>query len=155
MSDFELSRSTTINAPAATVHALINDFHEWVAWSPWEGTDPALRRTYTGPSQGVGATYAWSGNRKAGRGSMRITDSTDREIGIRLEFLKPFKATNDVTFVLVPEGETTAVTWRMTGQRSAVMAAMNKVLHFDKMIGGDFDKGLRQLKARAEADQSA
>ena len=156
MSDFELSRSTAIDAPAPVVHALINDFHEWVAWSPWEGIDPDLQRTYTGPEQGVGATYAWAGNRKAGRGTMRITGSTDREIGIRLDFVKPFKASNEVTFVLDPDvaGTATAVTWRMTGRRSAVMSAMNKVLNFDKLIGGDFEKGLRQLKQRAESGPS-
>jgi hypothetical protein len=151
--DFELARSTTVQAPPAAVHALINDFHEWVAWSPWEGVDPDLKRTYTGPGHGVGASYAWTGNRKAGQGSMEITDSTDGEIRIRLDFIKPFKASNDVTFTLASgsTGTTTDVTWRMTGKRSAAMAAMNKVFNFDKAIGGDFEKGLRQLKQRAES----
>jgi hypothetical protein len=151
--DFELARSTTIQAPPTAVHALINDFHEWVAWSPWEGVDPDLKRTYTGPEQGVGASYAWTGNRKAGQGSMQITGSTDNEIRIRLDFIKPFKASNDVTFTLAPgsTATTTDVTWRMTGKRSAAMSAMNKVFNFDKAIGGDFEKGLRQLKQRAES----
>ncbi len=156
MPDFELARSTTVQAPAAAVHALINDFHEWVSWSPWEGVDPDLKRTYTGPERGVGATYAWTGNRKAGQGSMQITGSTDEEIRIRLEFLKPFKATNDVTFVLEPDPSgATSVTWRMTGKRSALMSAMNKVLNFDKLISGDFEKGLRQLKQEAESGSPA
>jgi len=151
--DFELDRSTSVRASAATVHALINDFHEWVAWSPWEGVDPDLQRTYTGPEQGIGAAYAWTGNRKAGQGRMQITDSTERQIRIRLEFIKPFKASNDVVFTLEPDpaDTTTDVTWRMTGKRSAVMSAMNKVLNFDKLIGGDFEKGLRQLKQLAES----
>ena len=153
MPDFELDRSTSVRASAATVHALINDFHEWVAWSPWEGVDPDLQRTYTGPEQGIGAAYAWTGNRKAGQGRMQITDSTERQIRIRLEFIKPFKASNDVVFTLEPDpaDTTTDVTWRMTGKRSAVMSAMNKVLNFDKLIGGDFEKGLRQLKQLAES----
>src|SRR4051794_33134823 len=77
VSDFELSRSTSIQAPVGTLHALVDDFHEWVAWSPWEGVDPDLQRTYTGPERGVGAAYAWTGNRKAGQGSMEITGVTD------------------------------------------------------------------------------
>ncbi len=156
MPDFELVRSTSVRVPAAVVHALINDFHEWVAWSPWENVDPDLRRVYTGPDQGAGAAYAWTGNRKAGQGSMRITGSTDREIRIRLDFIKPFKASNDVAFTLEPDpaGTSTEVTWRMTGKRSAMMSAMNKVFNFDKAIGGDFEKGLRQLKERAESAAS-
>lgn len=154
MPDFELARSTPVQAPPATVHALIDDFREWVVWSPWEGTDPDLQRSYTGPERGVGAAYAWTGNRKAGQGRMEITGSTDREIRIRLDFVKPFKASNDVTFTLEPDGASTAVTWRMTGRRSGLMSAMNKVLDFDKMIGADFIKGLRQLKQHAESRAS-
>ena len=63
-----------------------------------EDVDPALQRTYSGPDAGVGAHYAWSGNRRAGSGSMEITSSTPDEIDLRLSFLKPSKATNDVTF---------------------------------------------------------
>lgn len=85
---------------------------------------------------------------------MEITGSTDREIRIRLDFVKPFKASNDVTFTLDPDGASTAVTWRMTGRRSGLMAAMNKVLNFDKMIGEDFTKGLRELKQQAESRAS-
>lgn len=155
MADFALARSTVIDAPPSTVHALIDDFREWVAWSPWEGVDPDLHRSYTGPERGIGAAYAWSGNRKAGQGRMEITGSTDLEIGIRLDFIKPFKASNDVTFILEPDGERTTVTWRMTGRRSGLMSAMNKVFNFDKAIGGDFDKGLQGLKRQAESGASA
>lgn len=152
MADFELARSTSIDAPAATVHTLINDFHEWVAWSPWENVDPDLHRAYSGPATGVGAAYDWRGNRKAGQGRMEITGSADREIRIRLDFVKPFKASNEVAFTLVPTSDTTTeVTWTMTGRRSGIMAAMNKVMNFDRLIGGDFAKGLRQLKEQAES----
>jgi hypothetical protein len=102
MGRFEVTRSATIDADAATIHGLINDFHEWTTWSPWEDVDPDLQRTYTGPDAGVGASYAWSGNRKAGQGSMTITSSTPERIGVQLSFLKPWKATNDVAFTLTP-----------------------------------------------------
>jgi hypothetical protein len=154
VSDFELARSTSIQAPVATLHALVDDFHEWVAWSPWEGVDPDLQRTYSGPERSVGAAYAWTGNRKAGQGSMEITGVTEEEIRIRLDFIKPFKAINDVAFTFEPDGATTAVTWRMTGRRSGLMSAMNKVLNFDKLIGADLEKGLRQLKQQAESRTS-
>jgi hypothetical protein len=150
MSTFEVTRSATVKANAAAVHALIDDFHEWTKWSPWEDVDPNLQRTYSGPDSGVGAKYAWSGNRKAGQGSMKITSSTPEQIGVELSFLKPWKATNDVTFTLTPSGSGTQVTWRMTGEQKGMAAIFGKIVKMDKLVGTDFEKGLARLKANAE-----
>ncbi len=149
MADFSLSRSTRIQAGVTQVHALLDDFREWQKWSPWEGVDPAIHREYTGPDHGVGSTYRWSGNKKAGEGEMAITESTPTSVVVDLEFLKPFKATNVTTFTLAPAGDATDVTWTMAGTRSAVMGIMGK-LFFDKAIGADFEKGLASLKQEAE-----
>ena len=151
MANFQMSRSTTINAPADRVHSHLNDFREWQKWSPWEGLDPDLKRTFTGPETGVGSHYAWAGNKKAGQGTMEITGSTPSKVEIALEFLVPFKASNVTTFELTPVGAGgTQVTWHMTGKRGVVMSLMGK-LFFDKAIAKDFDKGLAQLKAVSEA----
>jgi len=149
MADFSMSRSISIQAEPARVHALLEDFREWQKWSPWEGLDPALNREFTGPDHGVGSTYHWSGNKKAGEGEMAITESTPTSVVVDLEFLKPFKATNVTSFALTPTGSGTDVTWTMTGKRGAIMGLMGK-LFFDKAIGKDFDKGLASLKAEAE-----
>lgn len=147
MPAFSHTHETTIDAPAPTVHALVADFHEWRKWSPWEGLDPDLQRTYDGA--GVGASYAWSGNNKAGQGSMTFTLITPSEVVVDLEFLKPFKASNVVTFTLTPAGSGTKVSWTMAGQRNLAFAVMGR-LFFDKAIGKDFTKGLASLKAAAE-----
>lgn len=152
MGSFELSRSTTTTASAPTVLALIEDFHRWVDWSPWEGLDPQMERTYSGAESGVGSHYAWSGNAKAGQGSMEITAVTPESVAVSLTFLKPFKARNRIDFRVVPEGAVTRITWTMTGQRNVLMQLLGK-LFFDKAIGKDFDRGLAQLKATAEQDR--
>jgi hypothetical protein len=151
MSHFEVTRSAAIEAGPERVHALIDDFHEWVAWSPWEDLDPDLRRTYTGPASGVGAHYAWSGNKKAGAGSMEITRSSPTEIGVHLTFLKPWKATSEITFLLTPSGAGTDLTWRMAGENKGMAAVVTKLFSMDKMVGRDFEKGLGRLKVAAEA----
>ncbi|QSR27472.1 transcriptional regulator [Nocardioides aromaticivorans] len=148
MPAFSHTYSTTIDAPPAVVHGLVADFHEWRAWSPWEDLDPDLHRVYDGA--GVGASYAWSGNKKAGEGSMTFTSITPEQVVVDLEFLKPFKASNVVTFDLAPAGEGTKVAWTMAGQRNLAFAVLGK-LFFDKAIGKDFTKGLASLKAAAEA----
>ncbi len=151
MADYEVVRSTIVNAPPATLHALIDDFHEWRAWSPWEDLDPNLTRIHSGSPSGVGAHYAWEGNRKAGKGSMEITSSTPESIGFSLMFLKPFKAKNRFSFTLTPSGSGTTVTWRMTGEQKGLMWLFGKVMSMDKLVGKDFEKGLLRLKAVAES----
>jgi len=151
MASFRISRSASIAADPALVHRLVNDFHEWQSWSPWEGLDPSLERTYSGADAGVGARYEWSGNRKAGAGSMEITASSPDRIDLLLTFLKPWKATNDVTFELTSSGGGTDVVWVMSGEQRGLMAVVGKVISVDKLVGKDFEKGLARLKEAAEA----
>lgn len=150
MGTYTVTRSVDVDRDPATCHALVDDFHVWARWSPWEDVDPDLRRTYSGPDRGVGARYAWSGNRKAGRGSMEIVGSTPEQIDVRLVFEKPWKADNPVAFRFEPTGAATRVTWTMTGDNRGVAAVFAKVVTMDKLLGNDFEKGLSRLKAVAE-----
>jgi hypothetical protein len=147
---YEVVRTTSIAAEPARVHALVNDFHEWSAWSPWEGLDANLQRTYTGPDAGVGTHYAWKGNKKAGEGSMEITGSTPERIDVELAFLKPFTSTNQVDMTFTPTATGTDVQWRMTGAPKGFAAFFMRFMNMDKLVGKDFEKGLAQLKAAAE-----
>ena len=154
MSDtYTVQRSATIDAPADQVYAHIIDFHQWEAWSPWDDMDPAMEKTYSGADAGVGAKYAWSGNRKVGQGSMEITDAADSStVAIALEFLKPFKASNTTLFSLQPSGAGTQVTWAMTGKKTFMTRVMGIFKSMDSMVGPDFEKGLGRLKSVVEAE---
>jgi Polyketide cyclase / dehydrase and lipid transport len=152
-STFRVERTTVIDAPAERIHAHINDFHEWTKWSPWEGIDPAMERSYSGMPSGVGAQYGWKGNRKAGQGSMEIVSSTPgSEVGLRLSFVKPIKAENQTTFLLAREGDATRVTWAMTGKKNLLSKIMGVFFPMDKLVGKDFEKGLVKLKTISETE---
>ena len=149
--DFRIARSATISAPPAMVFANVNDFHKWQAWSPWAKLDPAMKQSYEGAPSGSGAISRWSGNDQVGAGSMTILDSRpDENIKIKLEFLKPFQATNTAEFTFKPEGNQTVVSWSMTGQNNFMAKAFGLFMNMDKIVGGDFEKGLAQLKSLAE-----
>ena len=149
--DFLVTRSTNISAKPEAVFEHVNDLHKWEAWSPWAKLDPAMKQTYEGPPAGVGASSAWSGNKEVGEGRMTITESQPNEsVRIKLEFLKPFKATNLSEFKFFPQGDQTQVTWKMTGEKNFLMKAVCLFMNMDKMVGGDFEKGLASLKAVAE-----
>lgn len=149
--DFRVVRSAEMSAPAESAFAQVNDFHNWQAWSPWEKLDPALKRTYSGPEAGEGASYAWAGNSDVGEGRMTIVESRPNElIRIRLEFFKPFAATNTGEFTFEPAGEKTTVTWSMAGERTFVCKGMCLLMDMDKMIGDEFEKGLAAMQAIVE-----
>jgi len=149
--NFRVTRSATVAAPPSAVFAQVNDFHKWDAWSPWAKLDPAMKQTHSGAPAGTGAIYSWAGNKEVGEGSMTITESRTNElIRIKLEFLKPFAAVSDTEFTFKPEGNQTAVEWTMAGTNNFIAKAMCMFMNMDKMIGGDFEKGLAALKAVAE-----
>lgn len=149
---FHVERSASIAAPAAAIYAHVVDFRRWQAWSPWEKLDPAMKRELGGPETGVGATYAWEGNSDVGKGKMTITAAEPpSKLAVRLEFLEPFASTSVATFALAPEGEGTRVTWSMDGDQNFLAKVMCIFMDMDKLIGGDFEKGLASLKQVSEA----
>ncbi len=147
---FTVVREGHVVAPPGKVHGLINDFHEWTKWSPWEKMDPNLTRNYSGASSGKGAAYDWSGNKKVGQGRMDITATTPSRIDIDLHFMKPFEARNKTVFSLSPGNGGTDVRWEMTGSSPFMFKVMSLFTSMDKMIGKDFEAGLANMKAAAE-----
>jgi len=155
MSTFEVRRSTVIPAAAEEIFPLVNNFHEWTAWSPWETVDPGMSRRYFGSESGAGAGYEWSGNRKAGSGTMEIEESIASSlVRIRLQFTRPFKALNPTTFSFTPAQGGTEVTWRMTGENKGLGRVFALFMNMDKMVGGDFERGLAALASTVAARKS-
>jgi uncharacterized protein YndB with AHSA1/START domain len=150
--EFRVARTATMAAAPATVFAEVHDFRRWQAWNPWATLDPAMTHRYEGAPAGPGAVYAWAGNGEVGEGRMTLTESRPPElIRIRLEFLEPFPGTSTAEFTFRPEGDGTAVTWSMSGTNNFVARAIHLVVDMDRMIGGQFDRGLARMKAVVEA----
>lgn len=153
---YHVERSATIAAPPQAVYPMIEDFHQWKHWSPWEKIDPAMKTDFSGPESGVGASYHWAGNDEVGEGRMTITDVRPvSEIAIKLEFLKPWQATNACKFTIDSVGDSTKVTWAMDGNHNFISKAMGMFMPMAKMIGPDFEKGLASMKSLAEASAPA
>ena len=149
--NFVVTRTALINAPPEKLSGMVEDFHQWGAWSPWEKMDPTMKRTYDGPAKGVGSSYAWVGNDKVGSGSMRIEKvEPGREVVFGLHFVKPFKADNLGRFTFQPEGAGTKVVWSMEGKNPYIAKVMGLFFNMDKLIGKDFEAGLNNMKALAE-----
>jgi hypothetical protein len=155
-SKFRVERSARIAAPPPAVFAQVNDFHKWEAWNPWGKIDPAMKQSYEGAPSGTGAIYTWAGNKEVGEGRMTMTESRPSElIRIKLEFFKPFRATNTTEFTFKPEDDQTAVTWSMTGENNFIAKAVHLFMNMEKMVGGQFEKGLASMKSVVEAAEGA
>ncbi|WP_454907714.1 SRPBCC family protein [Variovorax gossypii] len=148
---FRVERTARIDAPAEKIFPLIDDFHRWGTWSPYEKLDPDMQRSFGGSASGKGATYAWESKGKAGAGRMEITESTpSSKIAINLDFTRPMEGHNVAEFTLQPQGNATQVTWSMHGPSPYVAKLMGIFFNMDQMIGKDFETGLANLKTATE-----
>ena len=150
-SEFRVVRSVTITAPPDAVFPHVNELKKWDAWSPWAKLDPNAKNTFEGPAAGVGAAMSWVGNSDVGEGRMTITESRPAElVRFRLEFYKPMAGTSDAEFTFKAQGNQTAITWAMTGKNNFIAKALCLFMSMDKMVGGQFERGLASMKAIAE-----
>lgn len=151
---YTVSRSASLSAPPERIRPLLSDFRAWPRWSPWEGLDPGMSRVYSGPEQGVGARYAWDGNRRAGRGALQVTRDEPLLVEMDLTFDRPVPSTARLEFVLTPMDGFTDVDWSMHGDLNTVMRLLSMVKSMDSIVGPDMEKGLDRLRVAAEADGS-
>jgi uncharacterized protein YndB with AHSA1/START domain len=148
---FSVQRATMVKAPPERIFPLINDFHQWESWSPYEHKDPAMKRTFSGAESGKGAVYAWDGNKNVGSGRMEILDtSVPTRIVIKLDFFTPFEGHNTAEFTMLPQGDVTSVAWLMHGPAPFMAKVMHLLMNIDKMVGKDFEAGLANLKRLTE-----
>ncbi|MBR0928572.1 SRPBCC family protein [Bradyrhizobium diazoefficiens] len=148
---FRVERSLAVKAPAGAIYPQVADFHRWTGWSPYENRDPAMKRSFGGPEEGKGATYAWDGNNNVGAGRMEILEANGpSKLRIQLDFERPFEGHNTAEFTFVPQGDATLVTWAMYGPAPFMSKIMQVFINMDSMIGKDFEAGLVSLKKLAE-----
>jgi hypothetical protein len=145
--EFRVSRSITISAAPEIIFDYVNTSKKWELWSPWQRMEPDAKMTYSGPDAGVGAVTRWAGQ-KTGEGTSTIIESRPFSyVAFRMDFLKPFKATNTADFTLSPSGSDTVVTWSMYGPNNFMGKAMGLIIDCNKMLGDQFSNGLENLRA--------
>lgn len=155
--DISYQRSIVTTAGADTAFAIFSDLARWDEWSPYSKKDENLKKEVSAPSTGIGARYAWDGNKDIGAGRMTITAiDPGRSVDMRLEFDRPFKCDNHVEWRVDDEGDVRRITWSMDGRSDALMPRIvGLFIDMDKMIGKDWEEGLETLKGIAEREEAA
>lgn len=154
-SSFRVERSITVEAPPSILFEILTDFKKGQDWSPWEKMDPQMKKTFSGPESGVGATYAWEGNDEVGKGEQKIVHAAPDKIVTDLHFIAPFEAHNKAEYLLSKEGAGTKVTWAIYGPSPFMSKLAGVFMDMDALIGKDFETGLSSLKALAEKEAKA
>ncbi len=148
---FAIERSLVVSAPAEVIYPKIADLHQWSAWSPYEKLDPQMKKVFNGTPGAAGASYYWSGNAKAGEGTMTVRElMPPSKITMQRDMLKPIEEHNVVEFNLEPTDGGTRVTWAMRGANSYLSKVIGLFMNTDTMIGKDFEDGLASLKTAVE-----
>ncbi len=142
---YTVERTGTIAAPPSVVYAQIIDFHNWVKFDPCIEQDSSTAFTYEGPASGVGAKYTWE-SKTIGSGSMTIAEVTpNEEVKLDQHTLKPWDSKSKTAFKIAPHGNSTKLTWSMTGEHNFISKVMCMFTSMDKMIGVQYEKGLERM----------
>lgn len=148
---FRVERKIAIKAPPEKIFPWLENPQKTTEWSPWEKKDPNLKKTYSGPAKGVGAAYAWEGNKEVGSGRLELTEVVaPKKVVMKLDFVSPMEGHNVAGYEVVPAEGGSEVTWYIAGPMPFPSKIMCVFMNMDAMIGGEFEKGLASLKAVAE-----
>lgn len=148
--EVEVARSTTISAPPEEVFAHVNSLAKFSEWSPWSSIDPDMKVTYSGPELGIGNKMEWqSEHPNVGNGVQEITAIVENE---RVESALDFgdMGTALASFDLAKAGDGTEITWGLKTDMGNNPIGRWMGLMMDRLVGGDYEKGLANLKAQIE-----
>jgi len=154
-SHYHVWRGVVIQAAPEAVFPYLNNLKKWEQWSAWtKAKDPTLVYSYSGPEEGTNAVSQWEG-KKLGQGSLTITESVSGKsvqrpsVKYDLSFDRGKKlCTSSIT--LEAEAGGTRVIWAMDGETGRNPIHRYFALMMDRMVGPDFEEGLRNLKRVVE-----
>lgn len=148
-SEYNVSRSIQINQPDSVVFEKVVNFNYRKSWDPWISMEPDAKITISGPAGEPGSTWSWEG-KETGKGRMTIMKvEENRLVQSKLEFLEPQTGESDVTWEFEPVEGGTMVTWQFSGTADYPVGRYFGLV-MDIMVGGDFERGLNNLKRVCE-----
>lgn len=150
---FSVSREMVMNASAEKIFPYINNSKKADGWMPWAESDPGVKMVYSGPEEGVGAKSSWDSKGNMGTGEALVVESVKNQtVKTQLSYTKPFTMSQLAEISLAAEGGATKVKWTVSGENGYLMRLFGLFMDCDKMIGGEFNKGLSKLKSQVEAN---
>jgi len=144
----QVERDILIDAHAATIFALLNDFRQVSKWSPMLESDPNAQIDISGPPRGVDASIYWNGH-IIGRGRQSIIESVPYE-RITVQFELGDQAPATATYALSSEEDMTRVVWLHESDYGFNLVGRYFGMVQGSIIGREQEAGLTRLKQLAE-----
>ena len=151
-SKFVIARELKMNAAPDQIFPFINSSRKANEWMPWKDSDPSVQMSYSGPDEGVGSISTWEGNGQMGTGKAEVIESiAGKSVKTQLTYTKPMEMSQlaEISLAALPDG--TLVRWSVTGENNFLGRFFCLFMNMDKMVGGEFEKGLAKLKGMVEA----
>lgn len=151
--EYSVKRDIAINKPRQQVYDYIKYLKNQNNFSKWAKMDPAMKTEFRGTDGTVGFVSAWDSNQKdVGKGEQEIKGLQDgKRLDTEIRFIKPFESTCSAYMTTEDAGtNATKVTWVFNGKMNYPMNLMSLCMSMDKMIGGDLQIGLNNLKGIVE-----
>jgi len=149
-SSYHVERSIVISEPVEKVYPQVANLNNWMRWNPWTAMEPTAKNEVKGSGEDLGSVWAWEGE-VIGKGSLTIKElEPNRLVRSQLVFVAPQAMKSEDIWQFTPTADGTEVTWAMEGDLDYPIGR-NFGLFMDGMLGGDFEKGLDNLKKVTEA----
>ncbi len=154
--DYLIKRDISISANPEIIFPFLVNAKSADSWMPWKEHDPQVKNTYSGPEEGVGSTSHWESPGQMGTGKAEVVEAIlNKSVKTKITYTKPMVMNQDSEFILNPEGDSTKMTWTVTGKQPFFARLMCTLMfmNMDKYVGGMFEQGLAKLKAIVEAQK--
>lgn len=148
----QVSRSIQIDRPAKMVFKAVNSMHTFNDWSPWAKLDPNATYEFNGPAQGIGSKMSWQGNEEVGSGRQEIIESKPHEmVKVELYFDGQGDDPSWATYQIKDMGDSSEISWIFDADFKGNIMGRYFGMMMDRMLGPQYESGLRNLKALVEA----
>lgn len=147
---YDMKRTIIVEAKDSVVWEQISKWQNFENWSPWEKRDSNMVKKIEGIDGEVGAKYSWKSETE-GNGSQTILlckPMIYRESDLRFE---DWDMVSNTSMELKQVSGGVQVTWRMWGDNNFLGRVMSVFMNMEKMVGPDYEAGLKNLKAVCES----
>ncbi len=150
-----ISRELLVKATPQAIFPFLNHSRKANDWMPWAQIDPKVKMSYTGPEEGVGSVSSWESSGQMGVGKAEVIESvTNQRVKTQLTYTKPMAMSQLAELSLNPTPDGTVVRWSVSGNTPFIGRVFCIFMSMDKMVGGQFEKGLTNLKVMVEGTGS-